>query len=329
MPEIVPDPIDPVENTTPESTPGTPTETPTVQPSDVPTSTEDNTDDDEWGNAADETFPGLKQADQDTNDQKDESETTTQTATDANENANVASEVNPGATLNPLSIRAAQRQMAEEVATVEADVVEKLFPDLRTELVDQDGDPIRSADDLLKLINPATEEPFTPEEARVAFIEYQGIFNQQLAAVQQEIKTIAEVNVTLKDEADAMLSKYSEVLKANPELQQRVWAQYEKTLTKDPKSGVILRAPVSLAEFYDVALSPYAQASQVQQQALEAKAQAETQRLEAEKKAEELKKKQTRSERSDIYGGSQVDTTSPEDKEWMEAIKSNFGDKIK
>jgi len=60
-----------------------------------------------------------------------------------------------------------------------------------------------------------------------------------------------------KDQADIIRYEYEELLEANPDLRDELWADYEATLIKDPETGIILRAPISLQKFYTRNLKPY------------------------------------------------------------------------
>jgi hypothetical protein len=164
-----------------------------------------------------------------------------------------------------------------------------------------------------KLINPRTGQPFTEQEAGVWLLAAQSQLNQKLAETDKEVARVAEVNMDLKDQADMVLYNYGELLKVKPELGKEVWAEFEKTLVKDPKSGIITKAPISLERFYELALKPYVELAKKLEADAAAEAKAETDR----KAAEEQAKLKVRQDRSDIYGGGKPDAgLSDEDKEW-------------
>lgn len=200
-----------------------------------------------------------------------------------------------------------------------------MFADVPQTLVDADGDPINSIEDVMRLINPRTQEAFTEEEAGSWLLSAQQQFNKQIGELDKRIERIAEVNLDIQDQADAATAKYGEYLKANEEERQAIWAEYEKTLVKDPESGIIVDAPISLEWFYDQLLGPKVKA-QAEATAQAQAAAAATAQADAEAKAEADKKKKTeRADRSDIFGGQQPDTRSDDDKEWDEAEKAVFG----
>lgn len=255
----------------------------------------------------------------------DPNETAEQKAEREKKEAEIAAEVEEN--LPDTSARDARqiaRDAQKQVAEVAKDVREKMFKDAPTVLKDADGDPITSINDVMKLINPVTNEAFTQEEAGIWLLSAQQKFNQGLEQMEKQITQIAEVNVDLKDQADAVTYKYGELLKADTALRDRVWAEYEKTLVKDPDSGIITSMPVSLEAFYDTLLAPYAKLAE----SMENNTAEENRRAAEAQKAEEERKKKERQDRSDIFGRGNVDDlTDPEDKEWAQAATVVFGPK--
>lgn len=217
--------------------------------------------------------------------------------------------------------RQAAREFAQQTEAVKSDVREKMFADVPQVLKDADGDPINSIEDVMRLKNPRTGEAFTEEEAGMWLLSAQQQFNQNIANVEKEIERISDVNLDLKDQADSIAFNYGELLKEMPELRDRLWTEYEKTLVKDPASGVITKNPVSLKSFYEMALKPYAELAEK----LEVDA-AETSTAEvAATNQAEATKKQTRQDRSDIFGGGKTEEVDSEDKEWADAATAVFG----
>jgi hypothetical protein len=232
--------------------------------------------------------------------------------------------------------RIAARQRVEQTKAVVADVREKMFPGLPTELRDADGDPIKSIEDVMGLINNRTGEPFTEEEAGMWLLSAQQQFNQNLAKTEKQIEDIAELQLTIKDEADYVTQKYGDLLK-DEALREDLWARFEKTLVRDEKSGVITKMPLSLEEFYELALEPRmaAQAAAATPAApvvpgTPADPAAAAQAATDTKAAAERARQQNRADRSDIYAVPPTDpNVDPEDKEWGQAHKDYYGDRIK
>lgn len=307
----------------------------------------------EWDEAADEIFPGLKSTQKPKKDDKKPDEPAKPDEKVETPKAPAADEIDPNETpeqkaereakaaadeeaagdeneeidTSARDTRLAARENARQVEVMKSDVRKEMFANVPTVLQDGDGDPIRSVDDVMRLINPRTNEAFTEEEAGMWLLSAQQKFNQSLQGIEQQIETIAEVNVDLKDQADAVTYRYGALLKEMPELRDELWAEYEKTLEKDPESGIITKMPVSLENFYEIALRPYATVAQKAEADGDAAAKTEADAKAAEdaKKAEAEEKAKKRADRSDIYGGGKVDDMDEDEKEWADAATAVFG----
>lgn len=307
--ELFPDKVT-AETTTPETT--------TVETTTPETTTTDTT-------TAETTTPETTTVETTTTETTTPETTTPETTTPETTTAETTTQSNdalkPTETLTdtkPIEARMAQRAFEQSVEAVKSDVRQKMFGEMLTDLKDAQGTPITSAKDLENIINPTTSEAFTPEDANLAWGKYQ----QQRAAAESQVEQIAKVNVTLKDEADLVTSKYGKVLNSDPALKQRLFAQYEKSLEKDPNTGVIVKAPFSLLEYYDSILEPRLAADTQAQIRVQ---EAEAARVEAEKKAQEVKKVQTQSDRSDIFGAGKTGNLSKDEEEWNQAAKDYYG----
>lgn len=217
--------------------------------------------------------------------------------------------------------RSAQREMAAERQALAEDIRKELFSDVKNELLDSDGDPIRTVADVMKLVNPNTGKPFTSDEATMYLFEAQKHLDQTMASVEKQVEQIAETNLSLKDQSDNVLAKYGDLLKSMPGLRDQIWAEFSKTLEKDEKSGIITKAPVSLENFYDIALQPWAKMSQKLEADEAANAAAEAEKA---KQQEEINQKKTQSDRGDIFSAGKSDTMDPEEKEWANAAKQYY-----
>lgn len=221
------------------------------------------------------------------------------------------------------------REVAQQTEAMKTDVRSKMFADVPETLQDADGDPIHTIDDVMKLINPRTGETFTEEEAGSWLLSAQQQFNKQLEQVDKAIASIAELNLDIKDQADAVNFKYGAWLKAHPEKRDELWAEFQETLQKDPESGIIVGMPYALEKFYERALAPLvtneAEAARVDEEKKAAEAKAA-----AEKKAEEEKQRQNnRAGRSDIYQPpADPKGADPEDEEWDQAHTAVFGNQL-
>ena len=315
-------------------------------PAPAPEPTAQEQDDAEWDAVENDIFPGVKPTTKE--DKKDEQTDPAKTdeeagpaqgnpdgeKSDEEQGSGDDTKKGDGAEeeadrpLTARDARVAAREYAQQVETTKADIMKQMFADIPEQLQDADGDPIRSIEDVQRLINPRTGEPFTEEEAGMWLLSAQQQFNQQRAQIDKQAEQIAEVNVEIREQADAINAKYGEFLKANPELRDELWEEWSATLVKDEKSDVITKMPVSLEKYYERALKPHMDAKAAREAADAAAAQAAQATQQAQEQQvedAEVKKKTTRADRSDIYGGSNLDTRSDDDKEWDEAAKSVFG----
>jgi hypothetical protein len=308
------------------------------------TPTPEEQDANEWAEALDEFAPGHDKEetkDADTTTETTTVETTTETTTEV-ETTDTTTTITPDETPeqkiqrekddaiktpDPIApdtrareARQTAREAAKEVENVAKEVREKMFAEVQTELKDGDGDPIRSIEDVMKLINPQTKESFTQKEATEWLMAAQQQLNQNLAGIDKQVEQIAEVQVDMKDQADSINYQYGELLKSMPELRDQLWGEFQNTLVKDPNSGIITKMPVSLERFYEIALQPYVKLAE----SLEAQTAATAA---AEKAAADAKKSQTRSDRSDIFGRGKVDDMDSEEKEWAAAASDYYGNK--
>lgn len=217
------------------------------------------------------------------------------------------------------------REQQAEIDSVKSDVRDKMFADVPTQLKDADGDIIKSVEDVVKLINPNTGERFTVNEAGQWLLLAQNSLKDTVANIDAQVNQIADTNLNIKDQADLVNYQYGELLQSMPDLRAKLWGEYEKTLQKDPKSGIITKAPVSLQSFYEAALEPLAELGRQLESQNSAKVQADTTAAEALKAAEAAKIAQTRADRSDIYGKGKVDVATEDDKEWSAAAEAVFG----
>jgi len=209
----------------PEVTGGEPVVEPEVQPQ-APVETpaaEPDAEDAEWDEATKEMFPDAKkgkdkEANKDKDDEEDEpakpgekpktpkasekgkgtpAETAEQKA--AREAAAEDLEEEDGAPDTSVrDARLATREYEQQVAAVKSDIRTKMFAAIPTQLADKDGDPIRGIDDVMKLVNPRTGVAFTEEEAGMWFLSAKQQFDQNSAAIENQIAQIAEVNLDLK-----------------------------------------------------------------------------------------------------------------------------------
>lgn len=308
-------------------------------------------EDKEWDDAANEAFPNQKKdgKDEPAKPEKTAEEIAAEAANPNGEESDASKGAGDGSKkenesdksefdTSARASRLAQREYQQRVEAIKSDIRSKMFADVPKTLQDADGDPITSVDDVMQLLNPKTGEKFeSEEEAGMWLLNAQRQFNEKIADVEKKLDAFSDVNADVKDQADAVNHKYGEFLKANPELRDKLWAQFEKTLQKDEATDIITAAPVSLEEFYDFQLSPRMEqkAAPTEPEALVAPAapeQTPEQKAAEESKAKaeaEKQRQQKRADRSDIYVAPQQGTEDSDDKEWGEAAKSYYGNAIK
>lgn len=318
-------------------------------------------EDDEWGEAEKKLFPGLKSTKKkgDKDEQAKPGEGDEEESADGKTPKDKSPDAKPGEDddakktgteeqpagdgeeeagapdTSARDARAVARENQQQLETIKTDVRKQMFSEVPTQLQDTDGDPISTIEDVMRLINPQTGEQFkTEEEAGMWLLAAQQQFNKNLESINQQVDQIAETNIDLKDQSDAITYEYGELLKHPDmkELRDQLWAEYSKTLVKDEKTGIIMKAPVSLETFYRTALEPYANLAR-ELESREQKSEADTQaQAAADAKAKEDAEKdrqQKRADRSDIYGGGTNKNEDPADKEWGEAEEAVFGKQLR
>lgn len=221
--------------------------------------------------------------------------------------------------------RKTQRQIQEDHKAFVSDVKERLYPNLKNELQDSEGKPVRTTADLMRLENPKTGKAFTEEEAGLFLIQAQKHLAEENEKAENRVAEVADVNITIRDESLAVRQKWGALLKEldkeQPGFSDGLLTKFKKQLDVDAESGLITGFKLSPEEFYDTALAGYEQA----RKALQTTEQAQ----EDKKKTEvQLDKARNKQDRSDITSSSNTDTRSDEDKEWDAAEQEVFGDRL-
>jgi hypothetical protein len=198
---------------------------------------------------------------------------------------------------------------SSQIGVLKEEVIERLYPEgIDRQLRDSDGDPITGIEDLTKLINPRTNELFTDEEAGAWLLAAQQKLNKDIEAVEKFAEEVAEVNYSVTEGAKRVAVKYGAILSADEALKNRLLKAYNDTLIKDPKTGITLRNPVDVEEFFDLALEPRLEARIAADEEAKIKA------------AEDAKKGQQ--DRGDLKPNGKSENLDPDDKEWAEAYKN-------
>jgi hypothetical protein len=196
-------------------------------------------------------------------------------------------------------IRAAMReeQAAREEATsqrttyssqVRNDLKEALKLDSTyTTVALDDGTPISSVDQLTKVLNPATDEPYTREEAATLLLDARKIVDENVAAYEKRVDDLTDLNVNFKEQSDEVDRLYGDILKTFPEQATKLLEGYKKTFKTDEGGTYVTDVPISPLDYYGPALAPLRNATdQVNQQEADTKA-AEEKAAKAEAAKEE------------------------------------------
>jgi hypothetical protein len=310
-----------------------------VEPA-APELTEEQQGDAEWDAAQEDLFPGIKKSQEEQDEQTKPTKTAEEIAADEVATTKADADKDPTkpgekddaaegeedeqADTSDASARLSAREQAAQVAEIKSEIREKLFPDAQTELRAGDGTLLDSVDKVMQYVNPATGEAYTRDEATLWLAQSERALEKSVTDMNAQVEQIADTQLDLKDQADVVNFDYGELLRAMPELRTKLWGEYEKLLTRDPKSGIITKAPISLRNFYETALEPYAELGR-KLDAGDLTPAAPAPDPVAVQKAADAEKARRRSDRSDIYGPGKVDTATDEEKEWGAAAEAVFG----
>lgn len=223
--------------------------------------------------------------------------------------------------------RRAQLDLEADRKELARDIREKMFSDVPEKLLDSEGREIRTPQDVTQYRNPATGKNFTIEEATSWLMQADSHHKDKLAKTQTEVDRIVDVNLTIKEEADEVVEKYGKLLAKNPGLRKQVWTDWRNTLEVSEDGEVIVRAPVSLKNYFDSVLSPHLAYATEQERKAAADAEAAKKAENAEnKKKVEQEKQQSRSDREDISSARTKDQEGmdSEEKEWAESAKAYY-----
>lgn len=221
--------------------------------------------------------------------------------------------------------RRTARQLAEERSVFIKDAREKLYPDLKTELTDSEGKPIRNTADLMRLENPATGKAFTEEEAAGFLLKAQSHVAKQNEEADARAEQVADVLMTVNDESQEVKAKWggllAELEKSKPGFADALLARYKQQLEVDA-TGIITGYKMSPMEFYDTVLDGYDMARKALQSGDEKVAEVSQEQKKTQVKLDKARRKQ---DRSDITSGSNTDVRDEDDKEWDAAHQNQFG----
>lgn len=217
--------------------------------------------------------------------------------------------------------RSIQRTIQAERDDIRNDIAEKLSSDVSDDILDSEGKPIKTIEEVMSYRNPKTNEAFTEEEAAQWLLDSQRVKNEQKAAREALIDAAAETNISLKDQADTINEEFGDLLRALPNLRAEIWDAFLKTLERDEASDIIIKAPVSMEQFYRVSLRGYVELAK------KLKAEHENTNntdVTNPTQTNPAPVKTDRSDRDDIVSRGQSDTRSDEDKEWSDVMNNYY-----
>ena len=210
--------------------------------------------------------------------------------------------------------RKVQKEIEADNKAMREDVQKELYPDWTDDILDADGEPLKTPRDVLSHINPNTGKRFTEEEATAWLFAAQEHKDKLRGERDQRVAQISDTMIDQRDQADQVKTKFGELLGKLPELRKEIFADYKATLVVDKETGLIVDAPVSMFNFFQRALRPYEQyAKQLQADATNK----QTQQTDTERK-------QTQQDREDIHSASGGSVTDPEEEAWAKAAKEYY-----
>lgn len=231
---------------------------------------------------------------------------------DPNKDENLEQQPDEGAPYR--EARQVQREIEADRSAMKADIQKEMYSDWSDDILDADGEPLKTPRDVMSHINPVTGKRFTEEEATAWLFEAQKHKDKERAERDERIEHVADVMIQQRDDADVIRTKYGKLLAKLPDLRKEIWADYKDTLVIDKESGLIVDAPVSLAKFFERALKPYADYAAT----LEANAGKQ------KTAQDEQTRKQTQADRQDITSVGSGTVTDPEEQGWADAAKQYY-----
>lgn len=264
--------------------------------------------------------PADKGTDEDASKGSDQDEAA-KSATDAenadpNKDADLEQKADEGAPQR--EYRQVQREIEADNKAMRADVQKELYPDWSDDILDADGDPIKTPRDVMARTNPNTGKRFTEEEATAWLFAAQKHKDTQRAERDERIAQVSDTMIDQRDQADQVKGEFGDLLAKLPNLRKEIFADYKATLVIDKETGLIVDAPVSMYKFFERALRPYAEyAKQLQTQAPAADKPKPVQKTTAEVK-------QIHQDREDIHSASGGSITDPEEDAWAKAAKEYY-----
>jgi len=186
----------------------------------------------------------------------------------------------------------ARRESEARTEAVRQDIRESLFGNLKTEVevVDADGDVIKTKEDLMQRVNPHTGEPFTEPEAALWLLSAQNKLDKENAESEKEVERLVDLHNSIHEDINYISTKYGDFIKQDPARMKEIYSEWKQSLEINGENQIITKAPVSLRRTFDLALKGDIKLISENQARAEAQAKAE----------KEQSRKQDSLDRSDV-----------------------------
>ena len=234
---------------------------------------------------------------------------------DPNADKDLEQKADEGAPSNEAAnYRQVQKEIEADNKAMRADVLKELYPDWSDDILDADGDPIKTPRDVMARTNPATGKRFTEEEATAWLFAAQEHKDKLRTERDERVAQISDTMIDQRDQADQVKAKFGDLLAKLPELRKEIFADYKATLVVDKETGLIVDAPVKMYRFFERALRPYEQYAKQLQTEAAGKRSTQT----------EAERKQTHQDREDLHSASGSGVSDPEEDAWAKAAKEHY-----
>lgn len=180
-------------------------------------------------------------------------------------------------------------QRVNAVSTARNEIIEKMYPQgIDQNIYDSNGNIIKTAQDIVdRGILKDDGEPYTYEEAASFVLRASQEMAKNVEELNQWADNIAEQNISLAESNARVISKWGDILKAMPDVAQKLASDYISTqLEFDKTKSFITRMGMAPEQFYDIALGPYRKLGEAlaEKQALEAQQQQQQQESEQQER---------------------------------------------
>jgi len=213
----------------------------------------------------------------------------------------------------------ARREAEAETEAVRNDIRENLFSHVPREIVDKEGDVIRTVEDVMQRINPQTGEAFTEQEANFWLLSAQNKIDKGINEAEKEVERLVDLHNSIHEDLGYITSKYADLIKADPARMKEIYSEWKQSLEVNAEHQIITKAPVSLRRTFDLALKGDLKLATENQARAEAEAKAQ----------KDQSRKQDHSDRSDVtaFGKS---TAILDDLEagWDKAARDYYEDQL-